>query len=190
MKNLTTCLCAAALALASFAANATTFDFSYSFDTNNVSDGNPLVLTGSFTGTQSGNLITDVTGVQLFLNGTAFSGPLLLEGFNNVTSNWDTKTAAVISTDAGLSNFAIADADETLNPNGVTNFFRLSGGEALVVTTNIGGADGSNFLAGDESAVNAKWTVTASAVPEPSTYALLLAGLGSIGLLVQRRRSV
>ena len=188
MKNLTTCLCAAALALASFAANATTFDFSYSFDKNNTGDGNAVVLTGSFTGTQVGDLITDISGVQMALNGIAFSGPLLVESMNSATGNWDASLAPVISTDVTQSNFIFADADVANNPGGVSNYFYMVGGQAFAVTLNTTDVN-SNPLSGFETANSASWTVTA-AVPEPSTYALMLAGLASIGLLVQRRRSV
>ena len=189
MKNLTTCLCAAALALASFAANATTFDFSYSFDKNNTGDGNPVVLTGSFTGTQVGDLISGISDIQLALNGTAFSGPLQIESFNSSTNNWDAVTAPVMSTDATKLNFIIADADVANNPGAVSNYFFIQGGQAFAVTFNTTDAL-SNPLSGFESTNSAQWSLTAAAVPEPSSYALMLAGLASIGLLVQRRRSV
>ncbi len=186
MKNLKTTLAAAALTLISLSASATTFNFSYSFDPADTGDGNPVVLTGSFSGTQLGALITGIANFQVSLNGAAFSGPLQVEAWNYTTSNWDPATTPVISTDVAQTNFVVADADVSTNPAGVSNYFYISGGQAVAVTFNMTDA-GNNPLEGVGTASNANWSVTA--VPEPANAALLMAGLGVVGLLARRRQS-
>ncbi len=185
MTSLKTRLAAGLLALVSLSASATTFDFSYSFDPANTGDGNPVVLSGSFDGTQAGSLFTGISNFQIALNGTAFSGPLQVEAWNNATSNWDALIAPVISTDVTQANFIVADADVSTNPAGVSNYFYVLGGQAVAITFNVTDA-GGNPLEGVETASNASWDV--SAVPEPANTALLMAGLGLLGALARRRK--
>lgn len=76
--------------------------------------------------------------------------------------------------DAALANPAFSQGVFTLG----AGTYRLSGGLAQSVMA----ADASNLNA-SVGAVS----LTVAAIPEPSTYALLLAGLGVIGLLTRRR---
>lgn len=66
---------------------------------------------------------------------------------------------------AGFTSFAVTGASITLN---------ASGGSFASI-----GAQPQNKL---------KFEFTANAVPEPETYALMLAGLGIVGLIARRRR--
>ena len=49
-------------------------------------------------------------------------------------------------------------------------------------------ATANNATGGFETFFVANSASTVTPVPEPQTYALMLAGLGAVGLLVQRRR--
>ncbi|MEC5386784.1 PEP-CTERM sorting domain-containing protein [Uliginosibacterium sp. H3] len=76
----------------------------------------------------------------------------------------------------------------TTNTTGTLDFFAIDGntkGSAQQATI-------SNYygkFAVDEAAGTLTWTTTVAAVPEASTYAMLLAGLGMIGLMARRRRA-
>ena len=79
-------------------------------------------------------------------------------------------------------------------------------GNTVGLVANRGGTVSTNWAAGDTLWVrwvefndsgndhslaidNVTFSVTAAAVPEPSTYAMLLAGLGAVGFLARRRRA-
>ena len=185
MKFLKSTLLGTALALSALAAQAqtTTFNFSYSFDPNNTGNGQPVNITGSFSGNEVGNLISGISNVMLSINGIQFTGPIVIEAAD-ADGNWSGSVAPVISTDVGLANFVFADADVANHPDAVNNFFYISGGQVFALDFNVTDA-GNNPLQGFESAANASWNV--SAVPEPGTWALMAAGLGLVAL--RRRHS-
>ena len=186
MKFLKTGLLAA-LALASFAANAGTYNFSYSFDPNSTGDGNPLVVTGSLSGDLVGSFLQNVSDVQVALNGVAFNGaPLFAEGFNATTGLADNTVAPVISTDASQNNFIFADVDVATNPTGASNYFFISGGQTFAINFNTSDVSG-NPISGYENTVNSSWNLVAAPVPEPESYAMILAGLGLVGAIARRR---
>ena len=189
MKLLKTAVLSAALVFASLAAHAGTYQFAYNFDPINTGDGNALALTGTFSGDQVGALIGNISNVQVFLNGTAFQGPLFAEGWNASTQNWDSTIAPVISlNNVAQNNFVFADTDVSTDPN-ASNYFWMTGGQTLAVTFNTTDA-GNNPLSGYETAVNGKWSVAAvAAVPEPESLALALMGLGLCGVAAVRRRA-
>jgi hypothetical protein len=174
-----------ALALAPFAASAATFDFSYTFDPNNTGDGNPLTVTGSLTGTLVGSFINNVANVQVAMNGTSFNGPLIAEAWNNTTQAWDNTLAPVVSTNAAANNFIFADTDVAVNP-APSNYLYFTGGQIAAINFNLTDVNG-NAQSGFETANAQSWSLVAVPVPEPSSYALLLAGLGLVTLVARRR---
>ena len=175
-------LTAAALlaTLASGAANAdqATFDFSYTF-----ADGE--MVTGSFQGVQTGNLINNVNDISVTFNGVAFTGPLILAGWDPVNFVWD--STPVVSTVAANNNFVFADTDfSTVNgQNSFNNEFYFTndstGPQISAVNLN---AITNN--AATEYAIGS-WTVTA--VPVPTTLPLMVSGLGVLLAAARRRLS-
>ncbi|HEY4213302.1 MAG TPA: PEP-CTERM sorting domain-containing protein [Steroidobacteraceae bacterium] len=180
MKFLVKAAVIAAALGASAAASATTFDFSYSF-----TDGLHQQITGSLEGTLNGTTISDISDIQLALNGTAFSGgagPLQLVAWNSTTGAYDDAAAATISTIGSQNNFGIADVDMADLSQAAAYYFTL-------VNDPLHGpfAVGSNFLVSDGSGSTAlavddatgTWKVTP--VPLPAAFPLLLSGLGLFG---------
>ena len=200
VKLLTLLAGAAALAVASVSAHATTFNFSYTFNptlssADVTNDNNPVVVNGSFTGALVGSSITDIANVQVALNGLSFSGPLFVSAWNAGTANWDDSIAPVISlTDVSKDNFVFADTDVATNPGGVSNYFYVTGSSvdlantgAGAITFNATDATG-NALSGFSSTVNPAAFAVTAAVPEPESYALAMIGLGIFGFGFLRRR--
>jgi hypothetical protein len=177
----------ATLALASLAANATTYDFSYTF-------GDQQQVTGSLIGNMVGSFIENITNVQVALNGVQFStdttGSLYALAWNPTTLNW-ASTPAVVSTNAALNNFIFQDVNDP-SGNGVSNYFAITndatnGAVAFAVNTNNGAVaiDGTSY---GQPAVNASnWSVVA--VPEPGEWALMLLGFGLTGVLARCRQA-
>lgn len=181
---------------AATAAQADLFQFSYSADR----------VTGTFEGTAVGDLVTGLTDIHVNYSGGS-SGPHV---------NWSaTSDSSFVASFSGLSNsfsfIGVAnwhpyqfypENPARLNGHGfyMTTYPSSLAGASLVVgnsaiglpslmsiytdggpVTAILGADGSYSVHG--------WTlVNLTMVPEPESYALMLAGLGFIGGAIRRRK--
>lgn len=181
-------LALAAGALTSVPASAET----YSFDALMQGEGAPVSASfASLSTTIVGNdvLFTlDAFGLDLFSGATPWVGAMSVDGMK-------TGTVADVTGDANVT------MGKGHGPDGSFEFkFDFSQGKdgrlidnETVSWTWVGGA--GNF---DDFAVHVKglsygdtdsaWYESALAVPEPNAYALMLAGLGVIGLLARRRR--
>jgi hypothetical protein len=174
-------------------ASAATYDFSYTF-----TDGQQI--TGSLDGTLSGTSISNISDLQVSLNGIAFtggsdsSGPTTLGiyGWDTTTKTFDS-TPAVFSTVSSQNNFEIADE----NPTGANNanyFFSfvndptagtLIGAGNFLATDNFSGPNAPQSAA--DFADDGTWSVTPAPVPLPAALPLLLSGLGLFGFSRRRR---
>jgi hypothetical protein len=196
----------AALLGASAAASASTFDFSYTF-----SDGQEV--TGDFTGTTTngGQSVTDISNIQVQLNGIAFA-PVTVGGvtYGNATlqaNTWnptlgafDDTTPVTIYANGALNNFAFSDVDAATNTSPDYEFAYLND-----ATNNLFQAVAANFLQHDafstaegnatqlalDTPGNAtSWTLTeATPVPIPAAVWLFASGLGLFGARSRRRQA-
>lgn len=162
-------------------AQADTFHYSYVFDSGNT-------ITGSFDGTASGDLVTGLSNITAVLDGVAFIGPLF--GSSMVSNSGWQSGGAVASFTGNQNNFLFVDADYPTNTS-ITNYFFIAdyySNQSLVTTAHSWTTGAQGYDSNGWSA--ARWTLTnVSAVPEPETYAMLLAGLGVMGTVARRRKA-
>jgi len=105
--------------------------------------------------------------------------------------NSSTSSAAVGDRDLDYTSVTLLDSEDAIvrtftdNSVGLTEIYRLT--ETLLAA-----GDYSIVISGVNSALQASYSanlsVVASPIPEPETYALMLAGLGAIGFVMVRRK--
>ena len=168
--------------LISAAAHAAPQQYEYSFK---FSDG--ALLKGSFVGEANGNLITNLTNISAGINGVmiAPSDPTfgLKSSSLSPVNGWHVIGTAVASFDGLENNFFFA-ADPFEQTGEKSRIVGMGSNWGFIAT-------GSNSLPNFEhadgaAAYSTSWNVTA--VPEPETYAMMLAGLGMMGAIARRRK--
>ena len=155
-------------------AQATTYNYSDTFSSGDV-------VSGFFQGTAKGNMIVDIFGISVSLNGVAFinNGNLLSSSYQN--NDWQ-NGGAVASFDGTQNDFMFVDADYPDSQSyteyfyNIPNYFR-NGQEAWAYNGNA--YPGPGYGASDPS--GGTWKV--SAVPEPASMALLGAGLFGLSII-------
>ena len=188
---------AALLSLASTAASAATYNFTETLSPNFFSNSSaPEVVTGSFTGTANGDLITNLSNASVFLNGVSvvqgftnggapLLGPLDIYSFNPGISNWQ-PGGAVASFSGNENNFLFINLGYQSNSYVLNYFYDKSGvsspGDSLAYSA----ALVDTFAPG--TGAPGSWSVTpaVSAVPLPA--ALPLFGFAVAGFAAWGRR--
>lgn len=161
-------------------AQATTYNYSYTL-TKRFND--PVKVTGSFEGTASGtNLVTNLSHITAFIDGIAFLGNgSLFSGHIDSSGDWH-DGGAIASLDGLENNFFFSNAplpNFTVGTNFLWAIPSQGPNSYTFVKLTRPGLNREN--------TNPTWTLTA-AVPEPETYAMLLAGLGLVGAVARRRQ--
>lgn len=175
----------AATLLASAAAQAETFAFSYVFP--NVG----TTVSGSFDGTRSGDLVTGLSNISASYRGVVFAPNESLHEFHYSTVGRGFVSGGSIASFSGNSNNFLFVNSETPDDLYYKNFFfyiPYYGGVDPLIST-YAHAPFSNIGADNSSGIGA-WTLkSVSAVPEPETYPMMLAGLGLMGAIARRRKA-
>lgn len=189
-----------AIALCPFSARADLFNFSYTF-------GSGAVASGSLTGTQSGNFVESVSNVSVFFDGIPLAGnPNLYQPYNFVAGCCFVAGPPVISFNGNLNNFIFSNGPP-VDPYGATNWFSMNGTDidysnfgtlAPLRTASLYYDQSHSYsdasingvaLVGHGAFDAGRWSLTSvTPVPEPETYAMLLAGLGLLGFAARRRK--
>jgi len=142
-------------------------------------------ITGSFQGDASGNLISNISNISVAFDGDAFNGSgHLFSAAISVGIGW--VSGAVVSFDGTQNNFAFVDSDIANGNFWLTNYFWSF--TSLPEINSLDRACNRNDICVDGPAQS--WSVTTvNPVPEPETYAMMLAGLGLLGFKARSRKS-
>jgi|SRR6218665_1367633 len=113
--------------------------------------------------------------------------PLFLDKYSFTLSATSLVTSSVASANITPGVYSIFNADDTL-----TSFSWSFGGAPVNHTATLGAGSYYYAVFGQASSgavYSLASTATAVPVPEPETYAMLLAGLGVVGFVARRRRA-
>jgi|GEM_PF-1808579 len=173
-----------------------TYDYIYSYKFDNGE-----IVSGSFTGSENGNLITNLSNITANLNGTEFttnaSGSLYAFSYvpDNLSLDLASHASGVIGPRAAwASGSAVASFDGTgnnflfidsINPDGnFVNFFAI--GSAFGSASSVAKGPGPDGHLVNEIFSPARWSVAQTPVPVPAAVWLFVSGL--LGLLGMNKR--
>lgn len=165
-----------AAALVCAAADATPFAFTDLLQTGQM-------VTGTFDGDLSGNLITNMSNISVWVDGIAYAGNGSL--FNaHLDGGWaGTGTASL---DGSQNNFIFVNSDLAGGDGNFSNFFYSISevGDAAINT--ITGQYGTTTPPTAFRAHAVEQQVRA--VPEPASWAMMIGGFGLVGASLRTRR--
>ncbi|HVU16558.1 MAG TPA: MBG domain-containing protein [Candidatus Didemnitutus sp.] len=96
-----------------------TYYFSYHFDA-----GGGIDVSGTFVGSRSGNLITNISGVTASFNGSPVTGPLFAVAHDSGgPRGWSTSAPAVVSFDGTANDFVFVNSDVAGGDSSGSQFF-------------------------------------------------------------------
>lgn len=162
---------AAACALTCANANATMFDFSYTFN-------NGGVLDGSLEGTLDGSFIDNISNVHMSFQGLAFDQPLVTASY--LPNGSLSLGTPIVSFDATRNDFAFGNATSTQYVIFIGSASAAGAGASEAVAIPPLGS------ASDEP-MNSSWSITPSPVPLPAAVWLLSSGVGLLGAWGRRK---
>jgi PEP-CTERM motif len=152
-----------------------------------ISSAAPTTLTATFLGKEAGdtNTYSFSVGSGTLTNtsaiGTSIFGPI---GAGNLDFLFtDTTTSTSVGNGGSFGQFTSYVVLGTYDNVGAFTPFTAGGQYALVLGFNDGAQVDGDY---DDMVVG----LNVAAVPEPETYALLIAGLGAVGFVSRRRRSM
>lgn len=174
MKNFIRAAVAAAALLATTAASAASYEFSYTMLNN-------IYISGSFDGNAQGNIIGDISKLAVTINGVAMpnSGNLYTYAAN-------ANGPARFSFDGLETSLLATDGDIRFPFSAIFLIGPMNGLQTDAIAYTVAGLADYGEGNGDYSA--SRWSLKeASVVPEPATYAMLLAGLALMGGVARRQ---
>lgn len=153
---------AVSIAASAIAAHASTFAIGSLTDTYTKT----VDISGSFDDLYTFTLPANFTGIKGSFQGFDYAGTGLITNFSfGVGSSSSPVYSLPLNSSVNGVDVASYEGSYTLAP-GLSYWFRLSGSGDI-----------------------ANYTVTLAPVPEPESYALLLAGLGLMGFIARRRQA-
>lgn len=175
-------LAVAVLLGASVVANATQYQFTYSFSDGKTS------MSGLFDGTADGDTIY----IQNF-ESISFTSPLHSEtSSQSLSLNSLSSFGAQTSFSGKTQDFATGYTNAAAAESWSLSAFTVRGIDSIGMTRFW---SDSTYHVDEDFPINSTWSVSAvtpscvSAVPEPATYGMSLAGLGIVGWLARRRHA-
>jgi hypothetical protein len=192
-----------AAVVASTSANATLYNFSYTFVESGQAGGavinNGAVITGSFDGTGPISLVTNISNIHASLNGGPsvelfnWSYTPTPPGSNCGDPSCFTSGGAVASSNPLLNNFVFSNATTNAELAASSYFYIIQPwnngpGNTIAAQFANGGSPNSYIDLYNGQYVPSNWSLTA-AVPEPSTWAMMLLGFAGVGFMAYRRRN-
>ena len=156
------------------------------------------VVNGSFSGNQTGNLITGISNIAVSYNGTPFDGTISAYGYagyngpggpNNTALTDFVLNAATVSFDPLLNNFIFINRIIGSGPENDTFYIIpwTNGGNNQVATQVRLDGSSPNFYNGNYLPQNWSVSEVTAGVPEPASWAMLMIGFGVVGGMTRAR---